>query len=870
MSKKRIVKRRNPRSCHPASVIRAAAAVVVLLAPKNVVKRGSIGLVGLVAALAVCLAPVVGGEDRETLLRDGEVIAQGNNLIFEEDSYPRKPAKLIDGPTVSTNKDQVTIGFRLDTPDDVSVRIMDNVGKTIRHLAHGVLGPNAPEPFQKASLIQRIVWDGRDDDGNPVPIDSCRVRVEVGLTPTFERFVGHDPRMIGLYVTGIETDHKGRVYVASVNHFGQGTVKRFDTGGAYLETVFPPNPTSLHALGEKAEEVFDWDVVDGKRIPRRAGLHISYVVGGPWSPWYPHPKVGDIDEMSYWQSFPLRISRDGRAYLVGNNPGWAPSRVKRPLPFVLYRVPSLDPCWMLERLRFYSQAWTIDRQGYGYWAQGGKLHKFKLDTGELAADFSYNGKTHYKAKRPVIGSTQVERKGTHLGPVKDLAVDDVGNILMVNVQKEGVQVYKPNGQSERPLSVVPVGDRQLTLRSVHGIRSVPNAVYILADVAGIDDKRILLKMSGNVLNPRGIWFVEVGPMSRHVAVDTTRQPALAWVGNGNGLATVSRIVDEGTAAGEVRHYGGSAQRTFAAPYAIALDASGRLYVYDRASKRIVRTNDDGSEWVELSNEVGDVQSMLIDKKRDLVYVDTRKGVFRYDLGFEHKRLLGPPSLRLGGVDAEGNFYAAAAGGRQDRTSRVAKYGSDGRLKEREHCTLHLGGSLAVDKDGSVYVMDTAAIPFDAMHNAQGGYSRGGEEFSAGWRTSYLVRFASGGGKRGGTGEVWAHLGVSSVPGHCKCWDSIYVTLDEAGRIFATDRDRFHIKVLDKAGNLVGRIGGWGNTDSPASAHMSSPPAVGFSSPLSPVAGKGTLYVADAHLFLVAKIRLGYRQAKEAAIKRPME
>ena len=73
---------------------------------------------------------------------------------------------------------------------------------------------------------------------------------------------------------------------------------------------------------------------------------------------------------------------------------------------------------------------------------------------------------------------------------------------------------------------------------------------------------------------------------------------------------------------------------------------------------------------------------------------------------------------------------------------------------------------------------------------------GGKEFNAGWRTSFLVRFASGGGQRGGTGELWAHLGVSSVPGHCTCWDSIYVMLDEAGRIFATDRDRFHIKVLD--------------------------------------------------------------------------
>jgi len=835
--------------------------------PRAITKRAT-GLVGLLAAMTVCRAPVLGGEDRATLLRDGKVITQGSNLVFEEDSYPRKPAGLIEGPTVSRkrNLDQVTVGFRLDSPDDVLVRIMDNRGKTIRHLAHGVLGPNAPEPFRKGSLVQHIVWDGRDDDGNPVPIDSCRVRVEVGLAPAFDRFVGHDRRMIGLYVTGIETDHQGRVYIASVNHFGQGTVKRFDTHGDYLETVFPPSPANLHAVGQKAEDAFDWDVVDGKRTPHRIGLHVSYVVGGPWRPWYPHPKAGDVDEMSYWHNFPLRISRDGRAYLVGDNPSWAPSRVRRSLPFVLYTVPSLDPCWMLERLRFYSQAWTLDRHGYGYWARGGKLYKFKLDTRKLAADFSHNGDTQYKVKRPDIGSTQVEQKGTHLGPVKDLAVDDVGNILMVNVQKEGVQVFKPNGQSARPLSVLSVGDRQLTLKFVHGIRSAPKAVYILADVAEIDDKRVLLKTSGDVLNPKGIWSLELGPMSRHVAVDTTRRPALVWVGNGNGLATVSRIVDEGDAPGEVRHHGGLAQRALAAPYALALDASGRLYVYDKAFKRIVRTNDDGSEWVELGKAVGDVQSMLIDRKRELVYVDTRKGVFRYDLGFEHRRFVGPPSLRLGGVDAEGNFYAAVAGGRQDDTSRVAQYGSDGRLKQREHCTLHLGGSLAVDKDGSLFVVDSAAIPFMAMHDAEGGYSRGGRQFNAGWRTTLLIRFAPGGGKRGGSGELWAHLGVSPVPGHCNCWDSIYVTLDEAGRVFVTDRDRFHVKVLDKAGNLIARIGGWGNTDSYAPARASSPPAIGFSAPQSPVAGNGTLYVADSHLFRVVKVRLGYRQTRETVIE----
>ncbi len=49
---------------------------------------------------------------------------------------------------------------------DVTVAIVDpdkdvsglGRGTVVRHLASGVLGPNAPEPFQKNSLRQTIYW----------------------------------------------------------------------------------------------------------------------------------------------------------------------------------------------------------------------------------------------------------------------------------------------------------------------------------------------------------------------------------------------------------------------------------------------------------------------------------------------------------------------------------------------------------------------------------------------------------------------------------------------------------------------------------------------------------------------------------------
>jgi len=55
-------------------------------------------------------------------------------------------------------------------------------GRILRHLAYGVLGPNAPEPYAKDWLEQEIAWDGKDDAGRPVEdMRKLAVRVSLGL-----------------------------------------------------------------------------------------------------------------------------------------------------------------------------------------------------------------------------------------------------------------------------------------------------------------------------------------------------------------------------------------------------------------------------------------------------------------------------------------------------------------------------------------------------------------------------------------------------------------------------------------------------------------------------------------------------------------
>src|SRR4051812_10941532 len=69
-------------------------------------------------------------------------------------------------PTLAREGDRVTIRFASKAFCDATVAIEDSKGRIVRHLASGVLGANAPEPFEKNALKQNIVWDGKNDQGD--------------------------------------------------------------------------------------------------------------------------------------------------------------------------------------------------------------------------------------------------------------------------------------------------------------------------------------------------------------------------------------------------------------------------------------------------------------------------------------------------------------------------------------------------------------------------------------------------------------------------------------------------------------------------------------------------------------------------------
>jgi hypothetical protein len=157
-------------------------------------------------------------------------------------AFTRKPAvKLVE-------KDRYEITFAVKGNCDLAADIIDEKGDVVRHLGAGVLGPNAPAPFQKNSLSQKITWNGKDDLGyyHKAP-EKLKVRVRLGLKPVFDkRLGGSSPRNLPGFVSGLAVGPDEVIVICRGvwSGFSHATVRKFDREGKYLGVLVPP-PSDL-------------------------------------------------------------------------------------------------------------------------------------------------------------------------------------------------------------------------------------------------------------------------------------------------------------------------------------------------------------------------------------------------------------------------------------------------------------------------------------------------------------------------------------------------------------------------------------------------------------------------------------------------
>jgi hypothetical protein len=229
---------------------------------------------------------------------------------------------------------------------------------------------------------------------------------------------------------------------------------------------------------------------------------------------------------------------------------------------------------------------------------------------------------------------------------------------------------------------------------------------------------------------------------------------------------------------------------------------------------------------------------------------------------------------FGAFDDEGCLFVSGLGKNSlGGNGVVNRFGPDGSLRQANVIELFQGlGGLGRDSRGCLYVMDTCRGGFyDVSHDLGNpvknlAWKRDGKLIGIQSDLAYLVKFLPGGGKRGGESELWAHRGASPVHSTCQCPVlSNTVSIDQADRIFVTDYQRHHVKVLDTAGNLIARIGTWGNADCRGPESKFPRPAIAFHWLHSIDTWNDFPYASDKDLRRIVKIRMDHREVKEAPV-----
>ena len=180
--------------------------------------------------------------------KDGKSVSVLKLPVLEE--FRVKPEQVFEftqKPIVTKDGDQITIAFETKGFCDATVVIEDNNGEIHRHLASGVLGENAPEPFQWNSKKQVLSWDGKNDkEEYVVDKNSCLVRVSLGLKSAYEKPLFWSPhKRIDMKPSLISSTPEG-VYVFEA--YTVDILKLFDHEGNYLRTIYPFPASKLNEV----------------------------------------------------------------------------------------------------------------------------------------------------------------------------------------------------------------------------------------------------------------------------------------------------------------------------------------------------------------------------------------------------------------------------------------------------------------------------------------------------------------------------------------------------------------------------------------------------------------------------------------------
>lgn len=202
----------------------------------------------------------------------------GFSNVFTEDAFKefkvsrKNVFEFTKKPELKEEKNLTTISFAVKDFCDVTVAIENVEGKIIRHLASGVLGAKAPEPFQKNSLEQTIQWDNKDDRGKYIDdLVNTKVRVSLGLQAEYEKDLYYSPHK-RISVLPIMCATPEGIYV--FEGMGRDHVRLYSHDGKYEKTIYPfPASQIKNVKGLKW-----WQAPDGHEVIDKEGLYHNTIL----------------------------------------------------------------------------------------------------------------------------------------------------------------------------------------------------------------------------------------------------------------------------------------------------------------------------------------------------------------------------------------------------------------------------------------------------------------------------------------------------------------------------------------------------------------------------------------------------------------
>ena len=822
-------------------------------------------------------------------------------------SGPPKDAKIVAGPEAEPRGDRVSIRFALDKPSDVAVRILDAKGRTLRNLAAGVLGENAPVPFKKGELAQEIEWDRKDDSGAAVPAGRYIIKVDVGLRATFDRFLASSLNTFG-EVIGMDVDGEGRLYVKTA---GGGDFLIFDREGRFVRSILPYNPNVLPPTGVG-------------RDPYEYNGGVARLGVSPW----------------------MTVCRDQTVILP------APYGLRMIDRFGFFAV--RGPQGIGER--WPRKPYAVDDQKNVYQVNDDRVSIVKYSLLKSAQrkvvwvdDFEYSGKEKLPVKSHTLGVPgEPGDDEKHFRSIAYVRVGPDGKIYVAD--RKAVKVFERNGLY---LGSIPAaGCRRLAV----GART--SSVYLLL-------RARVVKISPWP-EAKQIWSLPVSAKVKALAVDESKEPHCLWVGSLNGISSFSRIPLQGDRPGTPVHFGGRDRQTFFNPGLLEVDGSGRLYVLDDG--RLVRLNASDGSALKILSKVGSgrsrhrsLRALAVDVSNGYLYFVVNDasysrrpypgsvagakedaawpdGCYRFTLEGEPAPFaaLGTNYIRANArgvaVAKDGTFYLAlnepryfrelpgtrffflgahyqigpdgvavkarykgkpvtrwdsvhykgARGNNKvtafpDGTSakiviwnkgkpgdagvfmaHVDAYDSDGlRVKRSLAVPVSCSGDIAVDRYGSLYVTDTDYFTT----------TNGAMRAIKAKQCSYVVKFGPGGGIRGVRGvarEKRIGRGVRT-DSYCACRKG-YLGMDELDRLYHPDAGNHCVEILDRAGNAIAVVGSYGNRECAGPDKKYGKPEVPLSGVVDVAARNDVVWISDDRNRRVLKCRLVYAQTKTCEVE----